>query len=484
MTRSRSPGPRSRRGPTVPPPATGRPPARDDVLAWLGSRTNFERQAPSGAGGTRSFGLGRMRRLLTLIGAPHRTFPAVHVAGTKGKGSTVAMIAAILERAGYRVGRYLSPHVHTIEERICVDGRPIPRRAFERSFGVVIPAVGRLDAAAARRGERGPTWFEAVTAAAFDHFAREKVDIAVVETGLGGRLDATNVFHPLVSVITPVSLDHTAVLGPTVRHIAAEKAGIVKRGCPVVCGARDPQARAVVTAVAGRRRARLLLVDRDFRSEHRAPDDPASLEGDTLLFTMPLAPRGRGGPPTADRYDLGMTGRHQADNAGMAVATVRLLRERGFAIPDEALRDGLATARLPARIERVSSKPLVVIDAAHNVASMRSLLEAIDGALAAARRRGGPTVLVFGASVDKEIEGMLAVVADRFDRIVLTRAASSPRSAPVERLSAACAALGVAAVEVSASPAAALVRARRIAGTRGMVCIAGSFFLAGEIGTP
>lgn len=474
MTRSRSPGPRSRRAPAPP-----RRLSRAEVLDWLDSRVNYERQVPSGPGGTRSFGLGRMRRLLELVGNPHRSFPVVHVAGTKGKGSTVAMIAAILERSGFRVGRYLSPHVHRIEERICVDSRPIPCRALERSFAAVIPAVARIDAAAARRGARGPTWFEAVTAAAFDHFARERVDVAVVETGLGGRLDATNVCKALVSVITPVSLDHTAILGPTVRHIAAEKAGIVKRGCPVVCGARDADARAVVEEVARRRRAALILVDRDWSSGHRVAGDPALLEGGELLFTPLRAALGEG--PAG--YPLAMTGAHQADNAGMAVATVRLLRARGMRVPEEAVRRALATVRLPARIERVATGPLVVVDAAHNPASMRSLVEAIDGAIAATRRRGAPAVLVFAASADKAVEEMLAIAAGRFDRVVLTRSATSPRAAPIDRLRAACAKAGLPRPDAAEAPAAALGVARRLAGPRGMVCVAGSFFLAGELGS-
>lgn len=479
MTRSRSDGPRSRSAPPAPRIAPAGPRGRADVLDWLESRVNFERQSPSGPGGTRSFGLGRMRRLLALLGSPHRALPVIHVAGTKGKGSTVAMIAAILERSGLRVGRYLSPHVHRLEERICVDSRPIPAAALERAFAAVIPAVERIDAAARRRGTRGPTWFEAVTAAAFVHFAHERVDVAVLETGLGGRLDATNVCRPLVSVITPVSLDHTAVLGPTVRHIATEKAGIVKRGCPLVCGARDPEARAVVVETARRRRTPLLLVDRDYRCDYVPPADPSRLDGGTLRYT-PL--QGAVGGESAN-YALAMAGAHQAENAGMAVATVRLLRTRGIRVPETAVRRALASVRLPARIERIASRPLVVVDAAHNAASMRSLVGALEEAIDATRRRGAPVVLVFAASADKAIEEMLSIAAGRFDRVVVTRSATSPRAAPIERLQAACAAAGLPRPATADRPTAALSIARKAAGSRGMICVAGSFFLAGELGT-
>ncbi len=449
---------------------------RASALAWLDSRVNYERQAPSGPGGGGSFGLGRMRRLLALVGSPHEAFPVVHVAGTKGKGSTVAMIASILRHSGLRVGCYLSPHVHELEERISVDGRPIPEPELLGSFARVIPAVEQLDASAARRGTRAPTWFEVVTAVAFDHFARSKVDIAVLETGLGGRLDATNVSRPVVSVITSISLDHMAILGPTVRHIAAEKAGIIKRGVPVVCGARDPAARKVIVATAARRRATLHLVDRDFQVAHRPPADPADLTGGTLL----LGGSSPSLPPRA--YPLAMTGRHQADNAALAVMAARVLGTRGFELSEKAIERGLGAVRLPARIETIARGPLVILDAAHNVASMRSLIEAIDGAIAAAAARRAPRVLLFAASADKQIEEMLVCCRGRFDRVVVTRYMTNPRAATTERLVAACAAAGLPPPVTAADPPSAHRLAKKLATPRGVVCIAGSFFLATEIG--
>ena len=238
-----------RRRDARPPRAAGRPQCgteRAAAIAWLDRRINFERTPPGGTAA--AFGLARMRRLLAAVGAPHERLPVVHVAGTKGKGSTVAMLASILEDAGHLVGRYMSPHVHALEERICVAGRPIAAADLVAAFDAVIPAVERLDAAAARRGGRGPTWFEVVTAVALVHFVRAGVEIAVLETGLGGRLDATNVSRPVVSVITSISLDHMAVLGPTIGRIAGEKSGIIKRGVPVVSGATHPAARRVVAA--------------------------------------------------------------------------------------------------------------------------------------------------------------------------------------------------------------------------------------------
>ncbi|RLS77077.1 MAG: bifunctional folylpolyglutamate synthase/dihydrofolate synthase [Planctomycetota bacterium] len=440
------------------------PAARRRILEWLDQRTNFERVMPRAApGGT--FGLTGVRRLLAEVGKPQERFPAVHVAGTKGKGSTVAMLAAILQASGKRTGRYMSPHVHTIEERICVDGRPIGTADFVAAFSVVIPAVESLDRIAARRGRRGPTWFEVVTAAAFIHFAQQQVDVAVLETGLGGRLDATNVCRPEVTVITSISLDHMALLGPTVARIAAEKAGIIKRGCPVVSGAVHPAAARVIAATARRRRAPLLQLGRDFHSSHV----PAARHPGRVDVAFPDG--------VHRSYRLSMAGRHQADNAALAVVAAAELDRRGICVPERAVAAGLSSVRLPARIETVASGPLVVVDAAHNVASM----EALVGTLAAELRPGRPRALVFAASRDKQVEQMLATATGSFDRLIVTRYATNPRAAPVDRLVAACRLARLPPPTVAENPADALRLARSLVGRHGIVVVAGSFFLAAEI---
>ncbi|MFM7108565.1 MAG: bifunctional folylpolyglutamate synthase/dihydrofolate synthase [Planctomycetaceae bacterium] len=449
-------------------PGDPRRPSRPAILAWLARRQDFERTPPAGGA---AFGLARVRRLLAAVGSPQERLRVVHVAGTKGKGSTVTMLAEILAAAGHRVGRYTSPHVHRLEERICVDGRPIAAADLAAAFATVIPAVETLDRAAARRCGRGPTWFEAVTAAALVHFVRAGVDVVVLETGLGGRLDATNVCRPLVSVITSISLDHMNLLGGTIVRIAAEKAGIVKRGRPVISGATHPAARRVIEATAKRRRAPLLELGSDFRVTWRAADDRDPLAGGTVEIEPPA--RLAAAPI---RATLAMAGRHQADNAALAAVAALELDAQGIRVPGRAIARGLAQARLPARIELVSRAPTVVIDAAHNVASMRSLVETL-GPLVGGRRR----VLVFAASADKQVEEMLAEAAGRFDDVVVTRYASSSRGAAVERLVAACRAAGLPEPLVAATPAEALAVARSRAGRRGLVCVAGSFFLAAEV---
>jgi dihydrofolate synthase / folylpolyglutamate synthase len=448
---------------------------RASALAWLDRRINFERAMPAAATpGT--FGLARVRRLLATIGNPHHQFPVVHVAGTKGKGSTVAMLAAVLQAAGHRVGRYLSPHVDALEERICIGDRPISAADLVRAFNVVIPAVDEMDRAASRRGSSGPTWFEVLTAVAFVHFARARVDLAVLETGLGGRLDATNVSQPVLSIITSISLDHMHLLGSTIGQIATEKAGIIKRGCPVISAAIHPEARRVIESTAARRRAPLVQLGRDFEAAYLPPD-----AGDAIHD--PLAP-GRVAVTVAAAqtaqpraFPLGMRGSHQAINAAVVVMAARSLDARDIRVTDRAVAKGLRSVSLPARIERIGERPLVILDAAHNVASMESLV----ATLAPAARVFRPTVLLFAASADKQITEMLMVARGRFDHVVITRYATNPRAATVPQLVEACQRAGLPAPQVATAPAEALRLARSLATPRGLVCVAGSFFLAAEI---
>ncbi|MFM1902112.1 MAG: hypothetical protein RLZZ440_12, partial [Planctomycetota bacterium] len=341
-----------------------------------------------------------------------------------------------------------------------------------RVCGIVRPAVTQLDEAADRRGERRLTWFEVMTAIAFVQFARAKAEIVVLETGLGGRLDATNICRPLVTVITSISLDHMKLLGRTITAIAGEKAGIIKRRCPVVSGAMQPSARRVIADMALRRQARLYQRGRDFQATF-LPPDPAAIEPGRVRVEPPVSLGGE----AAIEAELGMPGRHQADNAALATVAALLLGQRGFPVPAAAIARGLAAGRLPARIETVQRRPLVVIDAAHNVASMESLLETLAGPLVAHR----PRVLLFAASRDKQLREMLATARGRFDHVLLTRYTTNPRGADLDRLAAAAAAAGLRGMEQIADATAALRQAKRLAGRQGIVVVAGSFFLAAEI---
>ena len=413
-----------------------------------------------------------MRSLLRELGQPQRSFPAAHLAGTKGKGSTAVMLANIVRLAGYRVGCYLSPHVDRIEERITIGGRAISTNDLLAAFKQVIPAVESIDRRAARRGVTGPTWFEVMTALAFVHFARSKVDLAVIETGLGGRLDATNLCEPIVSMITSVSYDHMDMLGDTISAIATEKAGIIRRHCPVISAATHPEAITAVTQQATRRRAQLLLLNRDFivtpnNSTERA--DHLTLVSNRFSIDSPPG-------INIGTYTTAMAGQHQAINAAVAIMATRVLNERGLKISSHAIRRGLQRTQLPARIEWLSTQPPVILDAAHNVASMQSLVRTLKQCGKLPRLR----ILIFAASRDKQLVEMLAESRSFFTAIVLTRYATNPRAATLATLREDAERAGWSEPHLASTPGEAVITARRLAAGRGLVCVAGSFFLAAE----
>src|SRR4051794_39700617 len=282
--------------------------AYQDSLDYLYGRLNYETlgmpQAPA------ELQLGRMRRLLRRLGEPQDSLRIVHVAGTKGKGSTSAMIAAAVSASGVRTALFCSPHLHRLEERFSIDGRPATAEELVALTDAVRPVVAELDAADPHPRQRGLTFFEITTAMGLLHFARRKVGVAVLEVGLGGRLDSTNVVRPVVSVLTSISYDHTRLLGSTLHAIATQKAGILKRGRPAVSGVRDPEARAAIVALAGQRRSPLYEIDRDFRYEYLPPTPP---------LLRPEAGRISVGTWRGDwgTLDLPLHGPHQARNAAV-----------------------------------------------------------------------------------------------------------------------------------------------------------------------
>lgn len=443
-----------------------RPLTRLRALQWLDKRANFER-TPVGGARSGAFTLSRMRQLLRACGDPQRQFPAAHLAGTKGKGSAATMLTRMVQAAGYRVGCYLSPHVDRLEERIMIGGRPIATADLLAAFRLVMPAVERLDRLAARRNQAGPTWFEILTAVAFTHFARHRVDLAVIETGLGGRLDATNLCQPVVSVITCIGLDHMDVLGNTIEKIAAEKAGIIRRGCPVVSVATDPAAAAVIVSTASRLRSPLQFLGRDFQVRPSATR--RNLHASS--FTLECPPGSSCGS-----YVTAMPGWHQSINAAAAIMAVRALPTEDFTISESAIRRGLRKARLPARIEWLSEQPPVLLDAAHNVSSMEALVETLGSINRLPRRR----ILIFAASGDKQLVEILREARRLFTAVVLTRYATNPRAATLTNLRKAAAQAGWRDPLAASSPAEAVELARKLAAGRGLICVAGSFFLAAE----
>jgi dihydrofolate synthase/folylpolyglutamate synthase len=397
-----------------------------------------------------AFNLERMRALMAHLGDPQTRYPSLHVAGTKGKGSVTALCAAALDAAGYRVGHYTSPHLHDYTERIRVAGQPIPRADFVRLLDSLRPY---LDAAK-------PTTFEITTALAFLYFAEQGVNAAVIEVGLGGRLDATNIIQPTVTAITSLSMDHMQFLGDTLAKIAAEKAGIVKPGVPLILAPQRAAAFETVAAIAAERGAPLLAVGRevDFTLGSH------SLEGGQDL-TVSLA----GSDPLA--LHIPLLGAHQAENAAVAYAVLRTAAVRGLPLADAAIVRGFSAVRWPGRFELLRRRPDVVVDSAHNADSARRLRQALDDYFP-----DQPVTLVFGASEDKDISGMFAELLPRSVRLIVTRS-FHPRAADPLNLIGLAAPWSLPTFEVD-EVADALQAALAQVEPHGLVLVTGSIFVA------
>jgi dihydrofolate synthase / folylpolyglutamate synthase len=407
-------------------------------------------------------GLERMQALMARLDRPERELLAIHVAGTNGKGTVVAMAAGILQAAGLgRVGRYTSPHLLCFNERICIDGVPVADDLLDPVLETVEAEAVALDAAGAA-GE--VTFFECATAAAFLLFRREEVRLAVIETGLGGRLDATNVILPALSVITRIGLEHCEYLGATLDAIAAEKAGIIKPDRPVVVGAMAEEALASIAAVARRLHAPLI------RAEETASVTVRQQGFDGLQATLSTAQREVG------RVRLRLAGAFQAENLCTAAAAVETLGQiTGLPIPDAAFREGLAELRWPGRFQRVRSEPVVIVDGAHNPDAVRHLREALHKT-----RFKGPVALVAGFCDDKDVAGCMRILAGAVRRawaVPTPSARSLPAAATAEIMRQA----GIEASAATTWEAGAAEAEAWAVAEQGMVVICGSLFLAGAV---
>jgi dihydrofolate synthase / folylpolyglutamate synthase len=338
--------------------------------------------------------LERMDQALALIGDPHLKLRAVHIAGTKGKGSVAAMLDACLRVAGFRCALYTKPHLVNLSERTRINGAEMPT-------DLMLAYITRLRDIYERAG-LALTFFEFTVALMFLYFAEADVDIAVIETGLGGRLDSTNVVRPLLSVITPIGFDHMDRLGYTIKAIAGEKGGIIKPGVPVVVGARDPEARLTLTSIAAQRQSPVFMIEREFSYKSHAPAHRLDYRGLSLAL---------------EGLELNLAGPFQHENAAVAVAALEGLRAQGWAIGEAAIRRGLKEVLWPGRFDIVMRRPLVILDCAHNELAIEALLETIAVEL-------GPSVkprLVFGCLEDKQWERMAAMIAPRMRDVTLTR---------------------------------------------------------------
>jgi dihydrofolate synthase/folylpolyglutamate synthase len=401
------------------------------------------------------FGLETMRALVAEMGHPESAFPSLLIAGTNGKGSVAAYCDAALRASGLRTGRYTSPHLVRVNERITVDGRPISDQAFARAVREVKHAADRLVRRRVLRGH--PTFFEVLTAAAFAHFRREAVEVAVLEVGLGGRLDATNVADPLASAIVSVDLDHEVYLGRTLARIAHEKAGVLRAGRATVVGPlAAPAARAVAREARG-------LGARVVEARRGARLAPAGRAPGTFDLRTTVSRYARLAP---------LPGAHQRDNLLVAVRLLEEARRAGLRVKLERVADAVARVEWPGRLQRVPGRPPLVLDGAHNPAGAR--------ALAAHLRDGPPFVLVFGAMADKDVRGLARALFPLASGIVLTRP-RLPRAATPAALARRAGRLAAGARrEPRVSRALAL--ARRLAlgcGAGTEVVVAGSLYLVG-----
>jgi dihydrofolate synthase/folylpolyglutamate synthase len=430
--------------------------------------------------GKRRFKLSRMRQLLDRLDNPQDRLPVVHVAGTKGKGSTAAMVAAVVSEAGYRTGLFTSPHLDQVEQRIAVDNRPCSSAEFVDLVETLMPIVAQMDrqSGAAGSEEGGPTYFEITTALALLHFVRSEVDVAVLEVGLGGRLDSTNVCRPKVSIITSISLDHTQQLGDTLEKIAAEKAGIIKPRVPVISGVAQPGPREVIRATCRRRGARLRELGVDFDFRYRPPQHMESQAVGARFDYESLRPQSapEAGPTRYQDLDLPLLGRHQAANAAVALAALEELARSGWKLPEAAVRRGLAGLCWPARIEVLARRPAVVVDSAHNLASIEALLEVLEESFVAKTRRA-----IFATTLDKDIRGMLGRLLSVFDEVVFTRYRDNPRAVPTEQLRALARELTGTDHRAYEEPDDAWRRVRDSAGADDLICVTGSFFIAAQV---
>lgn len=397
-------------------------------------------------------GLENIRRLVGALGRPEATFRSVHVGGTNGKGSTAAFLNGILRAAGFKVGLYTSPHILDFRERILVDDQPVSGQDVASLTTQIAGIIDRLFPPP----DSSPTFFEAVTALAFLHFARRNVDWGVIEVGLGGRSDATNILRAEVSVITNIELEHQEHLGDSLESIAAEKAGIIPEEGWVVSAAEGAALEAI-GRIAHEKRARLIRVRDEYRVDHLGRSE----QGETFRLV--------GRRRAYDSLQVPLMGRHQVLNATTAVAAAELLEERGFAVGEARIREGLVSARCPGRLQVVSTRPRILVDGAHNPAGMRVLRAFLEE-----EKLPGRIVVIFGVLKDKAWEQMLEILAPLASTVILTRPESDRGARPKELATVASAYFQE--VEIAETMPEALAMARTLVTADETILVTGSIY--------
>lgn len=433
-----------------------------EALAYLDTRTNVEQLRPQQLDGKAIFSLARMAALVAAMGNPHSSFKSVHVAGSKGKGSVCEMTSSCLQACGYTVGLYTSPHLVDIRERIRIGQSMIGEADFCRLLVIAARAAHTI---AKTHGEA--THFELMTAMAFQHFADQAVDVAVVEVGLGGRVDATNVLSPEVCAIAAIQLEHTQVLGNTVEKIAREKAGIMKRGVPTVTIPQPASVIAVFKEVAEQVGSPLLVVGQDLEFSSRFEASPELGPHARVCLNTPRS--------QFEHLPVPLKGEHQALNCGLALAILDQLRGRGIETPEGKVASGLSQTPNHGRLEMVLRDPRIVIDGAHNPESIAGLVRALG-----AQVRYDSLVVVFGCASDKDVAGMLTSLSMGADKLIFTRAEGSARAMEPKELQRKFAELSPKMTQVAPNVREAINIAARAVGRDDLIVVTGSFALAGE----
>jgi len=425
------------------------------ALDFIYSFIDYERQRSPRT--RQTWDLKRIEKLLVRLGNPHLKAKTVHIAGSKGKGSTATMAASVLTAAGYKTGLYTSPHLHLYNERIRIDGKYITNDEIVALVEKIKPEVEAVNRENSAPNEHLTT-FEITTALGFAHFARQKADFQVVEVGLGGRLDATNVVQPEVSVITSISYEHTDILGDTLTAIAGEKAGIIKPGGVVVVAPQVEEAAVAITKIARQQHARQINVGQDVTYQYLGFDNGR----------QSLAVRGR-----LDNYEITipLLGKYQLDNAATAIAALEALIEKGFVIPKQKIIGGMAQAQWEGRLQILNRKPLVIADGAHNQDSAHKLGEALQQYF-----KYEKAILIIGMSADKDISGIVGELAPRFDKVIATRSLH-PRSMLTAPIAAEFKKHNM-EIQQTEDISVALPMALRMAGENDLICITGSLFVA------
>ena len=407
-----------------------------------------------------TFSLDRMKSLAKALGNPQFKYRTVHVAGTKGKGSTCTMLAHMLKACGFKVGLYTSPHICDVRERIQINGDMISQAALTRLICRAEPIIERMAA-------NKPTFFEIFTALAFQHFADEKVDVAVVETGLGGRLDSTNVMKPAVCGLTSISMDHMHQLGPTLAKIASEKAGILKAKTPAISVPQTPETKRVLRKAAREAQTRLMFTGDDIEFSYRVESSRTAGCHTRICLTTPRS--------RFEHLPVPLLGEHQALNCGLALALLDELKNQGMKIDDSRAVQALAKVYLPGRMEMVQEDPRILVDGAHNADSMRALMRAIGQHIPY-----DSMVMVFGCAGDKDICGMIAEIATGADKVIFTQASTNPRAAKAKDLAEVYEEATGRVGQLAENLDEALRIARSAVSREDLICVCGSFCLVGE----